>query len=134
MRFDGLVLTSISAFDYFSSHSLDNYDGYPAADNNWTKNFQQQQFSEELRLASANPAASSTGSWAPSTRKNWFRCRDSLDWTFVYGLADYITQGGKAITGDELHPDTVIGRALRPCGNPSLEPLDPRDGRSLLAR
>ena len=53
VRFDGLTLTSISAFDDFSDHSLDNYDGYPAADNNWTKNFQQRQFSQELRLASA---------------------------------------------------------------------------------
>jgi outer membrane receptor for ferrienterochelin and colicin len=25
-------------------------------------------------------------------------CRDALDWTFVYGLADSITDGGKAIT------------------------------------
>jgi iron complex outermembrane receptor protein len=97
LQLDGPTLTSISAYDYFSSHSLDNYDGYPAADNNWTKNFQQQQFSEELRLASA------TGhfvDWIVGAdySQNWYRCRDALDWTFVYGLADSITDGGKAIT------------------------------------
>jgi iron complex outermembrane receptor protein len=93
----GLTLTSISAFDEFFAHSLDNYDGYPAADNNWTKNFQQQQFSEELRLGSP------TGGfvdWIVGAEyaQNWFHCRDSLDWTFVYGLADSITDSGKAIT------------------------------------
>jgi iron complex outermembrane receptor protein len=97
VRFDGLTLTSISAFDDFFARSLDNYDGYPAADNNWTKNFQQQQFSEELRLASA------TGGfvdWIVGAEyaQNWFHSRDSLDWTFVYGLADSITDSGKAIT------------------------------------
>ena len=97
VHFDGLTLTSISAFDDFYARSLDNYDGYPAADNNWTKNFQQQQFSEEMRLAS------DTGGfidWIVGAEysQNWFHCRDSLDWTFVYGLADYITQEGKAIT------------------------------------
>ena len=30
--------------------------------------------------------------------QNWYRCRDALDWTFVYGLADSITDSGKAIT------------------------------------
>jgi iron complex outermembrane receptor protein len=97
VRFGGLTLTSISAFDDFSDHSLDNYDGYPAADNNWTKNFQQQQFSEELRLASASGGFVD---WIVGAEygQNWYHCRDSLDWTFVYGLADYITQGGKAIT------------------------------------
>jgi iron complex outermembrane recepter protein len=90
-------LTSISAYDYFTDHSLDNYDGYPAADNNWTKNFQQWQWSQEFRLTSH------TGGffdWIVGTdySQNWYRCRDALDWTFVYGLADYITQGGKAIT------------------------------------
>jgi iron complex outermembrane receptor protein len=96
-RFDGLTLTSISAFDEFFNHSLDNYDGYPAADNNWTKNFQQQQFSEELRLASA---AGGLVDWIVGAEysQNWFHCRDSLDWTFVYGLADSITDSGKAIT------------------------------------
>jgi len=97
LRFDRLTLTSISAFDDFFSRSLDNYDGYPAADNNWTKNFQQQQFSEELRLAAA------TGGFmdwimGADYAQNWYHNRDSLDWTFVYGLADFITQDGKAIT------------------------------------
>jgi len=97
LRVDGLTLTSISAFDNFFSHSLDNYDGYPAADNNWTKNFQQQQFSEELRLRSS---PGGFVDWIVGTEyaQNWYHCRDSLDWTFIYGLADYITQGGKAIT------------------------------------
>jgi outer membrane receptor protein involved in Fe transport len=97
VRFDGLVLTSISAFDDFSDLSLDNYDGYPAADNNWSKNFQQQQFSEELRLASV-PGGFVDWIVGAEYGQNWYHCRDSLDWTFVYGLADYITQGGKAIT------------------------------------
>jgi iron complex outermembrane receptor protein len=97
VRFDGLLLTSISAFDDFSDLSLDNYDGYPAADNNWTKNFQQQQFSEELRVASI-PGGFIDWIVGAEYSQNWYHCRDSLDWTFVYGLADYITQGGKAIT------------------------------------
>ena len=96
-RFSGVTLTSISAFDDFSARSLDNYDGYPAADNNWTKDFQQQQFSEELRLAS------DTGGlvdWIVGGEysQNWFHCRDALDWTFVYGLGTSITDSGKAIT------------------------------------
>ncbi len=97
VRFEGLTLTSISAFDEFFAHSLDNYDGYPAADNNWTKNFQQQQFSEELRLGSV---AGGLVDWIVGAEyaQNWFHCRDSLDWTFVYGLADFITDSGKAIT------------------------------------
>ncbi len=97
VRFDRFTLTAISAYDYFSSHSLENYDGYPAADNNWTKNFQQQQASEELRLTSAG---GEFVDWIVGADygRNWYRCRDALDWTFVYGLADYITQGGKAIT------------------------------------
>ena len=97
VRLDGMVLTSISDFDDFADHSLDNYDGYPAADNNWTKNFQQQQFSEELRLASADPGLID---WIVGAvyAQNWYHCRDSLDWTFVYGLADSITDSGKAIT------------------------------------
>lgn len=45
VQFHSFTLTSISAYDYFSDHSLDNYDGYPAADNNWTKNFQQWEWS-----------------------------------------------------------------------------------------
>ncbi len=90
-------ITSITAFDYFSDHSLDNYDGYPAADNNWTKNFQQSQFSQEVR------AASSSGGFidwivGADYSENWYRCRDALDWTFVYGLATSITDSGKAIT------------------------------------
>ena len=96
-HFAGLTLTSISAFDEFFSHSLENYDGYPAADNNWNKNFQQQQYSEELRLASA------TGGFidwilGAEYSANWYHCRDALDWTFVYGLATYINQSGLAIT------------------------------------
>jgi iron complex outermembrane recepter protein len=94
---DGITLTSISAYDYFTDHSLDNYDGYPAADNNWTKNFQQWQLSQEVRLASASGGFVD---WIVGAEysQDWYRCRDSLDWTFVYGLADHITQGGKAIT------------------------------------
>ena len=101
VTFEGLTLTSISAFDDFSDHSLDNYDGYPAADNNWTKNFEQQQFSEELRLASM-PGGLIDWIVGAQYGKNWYHNRDSLDWTFVYGLADYITQGGKAITADNF--------------------------------
>ncbi|HXY96866.1 MAG TPA: TonB-dependent receptor [Steroidobacteraceae bacterium] len=91
------TLTSISAYDYFSDHSLDNYDGYPAADNNWTKNFQQWQLSQEFRLASHSGGFID---WIVGAdySQNWYRCRDALDWTFVYGLADFITDSGKAIT------------------------------------
>ena len=97
VNFAGFTLTSISAYDYFTDHSLDNYDGYPAADNNWTKNFQQWQLSEELRLASASGGLVD---WIVGAEysQNWYRCRDALDWTFVYGLADFITDSGKAIT------------------------------------
>jgi len=97
VKLNGLTLTSISAFDDFFAHSLDNYDGYPAADNNWTKDFEQQQFSEELRLASA---AGGFVDWIVGAEysQNWFHCRDALDWTFVYGLATSITDSGKAIT------------------------------------
>ncbi len=91
------TLTSISAYDYFADHSLENYDGYPAADNNWTKNFQQWQLSEELRLASATGGRVDWIVGAEYSR-NRYVCRDSLDWTFVYGLADSITDSGKAIT------------------------------------
>jgi iron complex outermembrane recepter protein len=95
--FERFTLSSISAYDYFSDHSLDNYDGYPAADNNWTKNFQQWQWSEEVRLASRSGGVVD---WIVGAdySQNWYRCRDALDWTFVYGLADYITDSGKAIT------------------------------------
>jgi iron complex outermembrane receptor protein len=91
----------IGAFDDFSDLSLDNYDGYPAADNNWTKNFAQQQFSDELRLASV-PGGFVDWIVGAEYGQNWYHCRDSLDWTFVYGLADYITQGGKAITASNF--------------------------------
>ncbi|MBV8805888.1 MAG: TonB-dependent receptor [Sinobacteraceae bacterium] len=95
--FERFTLTSITAYDYFSDHSLDNYDGYPAADNNWTKNFQQWQWSEEVRLASRSDGVVD---WlvGGDYSQNWYRCRDALDWTFVYGLADSITDSGKAIT------------------------------------
>jgi iron complex outermembrane receptor protein len=97
VNLQGLTLTSISAYDYFTDHSLDNYDGYPAADNNWTKNFQQWQLSQELRLASASGGLVD---WIVGAEysQDWYRCRDALDWTFVYGLADFITDSGKAIT------------------------------------
>ena len=95
--FERFTLTSISAYDYFSDHSLDNYDGYPAADNNWTKNFQQWQWSEELRLTSRGGGPVDWVVGAEYSR-DWYRCRDALDWTFVYGLADSITDSGKAIT------------------------------------
>jgi iron complex outermembrane receptor protein len=103
VHLEGLTLTSIAAFDDFFAHSLDNYDGYPGADNNWSKNFQQQQFSEELRLAS-DPDPGHLVDWIVGAEyaQNWYHNRDSLDWTFVYGLADYLTQGGKAITADNF--------------------------------
>jgi iron complex outermembrane receptor protein len=96
-----LTLTSISAFDDFGARSLDNYDGYPGADNNWTKDFQQQQFSQELRLAS--PVGRFVD-WIVGGEysQNWFHCRDALDWTFVYGLANFITDSGKAITAADF--------------------------------
>jgi iron complex outermembrane receptor protein len=95
--FGKATLTSITAFDFFSDHSLENYDGYPAADNNWTKNFQQWQFSQEVRLASATGGRVE---WilGADYSQNWYRNHDSLDWTFVYGLANFITDQGKAIT------------------------------------
>lgn len=95
------TLTSISAYDYFSDHSLDNYDGYPAADNNWTKNFQQWQWSQEVRLTSNN---NGPVNWIVGAiySQNWYHNRDALDWTFVYGLATYMTQGGLAITAENF--------------------------------
>jgi iron complex outermembrane receptor protein len=95
------TLSSITGFDYFSDHSLDNYDGYPAADNNYTKDFQQSQFSQEIRAASATGGLVD---WIVGAdyAQNWDRNRDSLDWTFVYGLADSITDSGKAITAANL--------------------------------
>lgn len=100
-QFDHFSVTSITAFDYFSDHSLDNYDGYPAADNNWTKNFQQWQFSQEVRAASN---AGGFIDWIVGAEysQNWYRCRDSLDWTFVYGLATSVTDQGKAITAADF--------------------------------
>jgi hypothetical protein len=131
--FKGLVLTSISDFDDFSAHSLDNYDGYPAADNNWTKNFQQQQFSEELRLASDTRGLVD---WIVGAEysQNWFHCRDALDWTFVYGLADVHHAFGQGHHRRELHPDAAVGGAVRPRRNAPHEPLDARHGTAVLAR
>ena len=34
--------------------------------------------------------------------QNWYRNRDALDWTFVYGLATYMTQQGLAITAENF--------------------------------
>jgi len=96
-QLDSFSITSITAFDYFSDHSLDNYDGYPAADNNWTKNFQQDQFSQEVR-ATSNPGGFIDWIVGADYSQNWYRCRDSLDWTFVYGLATSIEDSGQAIT------------------------------------
>lgn len=97
MRLGATTLASISAIDDFSARSLDNYDGYPAADNNWTKNFQQQQISEELRLSS-DPGSVVDWIVGGIYSRNSYRNRDALDWTFVYGLANSITDSGKAIT------------------------------------
>lgn len=101
VHFAPFTLTSISAYDYFSDHSLDNYDGYPAADNNWTKNFQQWQWSQEVRLTSKSGGRVN---WVVGAiySQNWYRDRDALDWTFVYGLATYLTQGGLAITAENM--------------------------------
>lgn len=101
VHFDSFTLTSISAYDYFSDHSLDNYDGYPAADNNWTKNFQQWQWSQELRLTSKTGGPVD---WIVGAiySQNWYHNRDALDWTFVYGLATYMTQQGLAITAENF--------------------------------
>ena len=101
VQFKSFTLTSISAYDYFSDHSLDNYDGYPAADNNWTKNFQQWQWSQEVRLTSQTRGPVD---WIVGAiySQNWYHNRDALDWTFVYGLATYMTQGGLAITAENF--------------------------------
>ena len=101
VRLAAFTLTSISAYDYFSDHSLDNYDGYPAADNNWTKNFQQWQWSQELRLTSKTGGVVN---WVIGAiySQNEYRDRDALDWTFVYGLASYMTQGGLAVTAQNM--------------------------------
>jgi iron complex outermembrane receptor protein len=99
--FASFTLTSISAYDAFTDHSLDNYDGYPAADNNWTKNFQQWQLSQEVRLTSKTGGPVD---WIVGAiyAQNWYRNRDALDWTFVYGLATYMTQQGLAITAENF--------------------------------
>lgn len=101
VAFTSFTLTSISAYDYFTDHSLDNYDGYPAADNNWTKNFQQWQLSQEIRLTSKTGGPID---WIVGAiySQNWYRNRDALDWTFVYGLATYMTQQGLAITAENF--------------------------------
>ncbi len=101
MDFAHFTLTSIGAYDYFTDHSLDNYDGYPAADNNWTKNFQQWQLSQEVRLTSKRGGRVD---WIVGAiySQNWYRNRDALDWTFVYGLATYMTQQGLAITAENF--------------------------------
>lgn len=100
-QFEGFSVTSITAFDTFADHSLENYDAYPAADNNWTKNFQQSQFSQEVRIAS-NPGRFIDWIVGADYAFNWYRCRDALDWTFVYGLATSITDSGKAITAADF--------------------------------
>ena len=100
-EFDHFSFTSITAFDYLYEHSLDNYDGYPGADNNYTKHFEQQQFSEEVRLASA-PGGRVDWIVGADYSQNRYHNKDSLDWTFVYGLADVITDTGKAITTANL--------------------------------
>jgi iron complex outermembrane receptor protein len=91
------TITSITGFDYFAEHQLDNYDGYPAADNNYTKHFQQWQFSQEVRAAS-KPGGIVDWIVGADYSQNYYRNHDSLDWTFVYGLATSITDTGKAIT------------------------------------
>jgi len=97
LRLGEAKLTAITAYDAFSDHSLDNYDGYPAADNNWTKDFQQWQLSQEVRLASGEGGPVDWIAGASFARTG-YHCRDALDWTFVYGLANSITDAGKAIT------------------------------------
>ena len=99
--FDKFSLTSISAFDAFKSRSLDNYDGYSAADDDWTKHFNQQQWSEELRLTSKGGEFTD---WVVGANagKTWFHGRDSIDQTFVYGLAQSITDSGQAVTQEDF--------------------------------
>ncbi len=133
MHLDGLTLTSISAFDDFFARSLDNYDGYPAADNNWTKNFQQQQFSEEMRLAS------DTGGlvdWIVGAEyaQNWYPLPRLARLDIRLRTRGLHHPGRQGHHRRELHPDAAIGGALRPRGNASLEPLDTRDRSALLAR
>ena len=93
---DGMTLSSISSFDDFSSRSVDNYDGYPAADDNWTKHFDQQQYSEELRLASASGGFFE---WIVGANylQNWYHDQDNIDESFVYGFATTISDTGKVV-------------------------------------
>jgi iron complex outermembrane receptor protein len=102
LRGEGYNLTSITAFDNLQSRSLDNYDGYPAADDNWAKNFAQQQWSEELRLNSTGPQRTDwvVGADLSGSR---FSGRDSIDQTFVYGYATAITGSGAAVTQENLN-------------------------------
>jgi len=72
VNFAGFTLTSISAYDYFTDHSLDNYDGYPAADNNWTKNFGWPRSAAGWWTGSSVPSTRRTGTAAatPSTGRS----------------------------------------------------------------
>jgi iron complex outermembrane receptor protein len=102
MSFAGFRLTSITAFDNLQSRSLDNYDGYAAADDNWSKNYAQQQWSEELRLTSETGQFTD---WVVGTNLsgNRYSGRDGIDQTFVYGYATAITTGGAALTQENLN-------------------------------
>ena len=101
VKLDAFSITSISAFDDLNSRSLDNYDGYSAADDNWTKNFSQNQWSEELRLTSNSGQFTDwvTGANISQTR---FHGRDSIDQSFVYGLSQDITTSGLAVTQENF--------------------------------
>lgn len=103
-KFDGATLTSIAAFDNLQSRSLDNYDGYQAADDNWTKNFAQQQWSEETRLASSGGGLTDWVAGANISGSR-FSGRDAIDQTFVYGLATSILSAGQAVTQENLNQD-----------------------------
>jgi len=102
IKFAGFSLTSITAFDNLQSRSLDNYDGYAAADDNWAKNYAQQQWSEELRLTSE---AGNVTDWVVGTNVsgNRFSGRDNIDQTFVYGYSTAITTAGQAVTQENLN-------------------------------
>jgi iron complex outermembrane receptor protein len=102
VKFEGFRLTSITAFDGMQSRSLDNYDGYPAADDDWRKNFGQQQWSEELRFTSEG---AQTVDWVVGANfaGNRFNGRDSIDQTFVYGLATAVSDTGLAVTQENFN-------------------------------
>ena len=102
MKLDGATLTSITAFDNLSSRSLDNYDGYPSADDNWTKNYAQQQWSEELRLTSDSRGVID---WVAGTNLSTsrFSGRDAIDQTIVYGYATDPGTTGQAVTQENLN-------------------------------